>query len=81
METLERELLEEANIKGRNLYPLGAQKVEILERVDNKDQGVFYQFRFVGELDKLLSRVPDPDKGVVWERALVPASKITEYVK
>ena len=80
-ETVKRELLEEVDVKARKIYPLGAQKTEMLNN-PNKDEGdLFYQLRCVVELDKLLPQTPDPDRGNVWERMFVPANKIAEHIK
>lgn len=80
-ETLRRELLEEVNVKVKNIKPLGVQKVEFPGN-PNKDEGeVFYQARYVCQLDKLLPLTPDSATGETWERKFVPADQIVEYIK
>ena len=79
--TLTREVLEEVDIKVKNVKILGVQKVEFPNN-PNKDEGeVFYQARCVCEIDELLPQTPDPASGKTWERKFVPADKISEYIQ
>lgn len=80
-ETIHRELIEEVDVKAGNIYALGAQKNEVPRNPNNKEGDLFYQLRFVVELEELLPQTPDPDRGNTWERMFVPADKITEYIK
>ena len=82
-QTLERELIEEADVKVNEIELLGAQKVEFLDSHNPVyEQGdVFYQLRFVCMLKKLLPQTPDPDNGKVYERKFVNAKDVTNYVK
>jgi ADP-ribose pyrophosphatase YjhB (NUDIX family) len=77
-EALARELEEEANVTVKNIVPLGAQKVVLLD--GNNDNPAAYQLRYIARLDELLPQVPDPDSGEIWERKFVPAEKINEVV-
>lgn len=80
-QTLNRELIEEADVTVKNAKFLGAQKVE--QDVDGVPTLSSYQLRYFGILDKLLDQTIDPDvtKSFIWQRKFVPASEITEYVK
>lgn len=76
-QTLQRELLEEADVKVKNILPLGTQKVEA------EDASITHQIRCIALIDKLLPQTidPDPTKNIVWERRFVPAKDITQYIK
>lgn len=76
-ETLRRELIEEADIKVKNIKVLGAQKIY----PEKKPEEYIYQVRCICKLDKLLPQTIDPAENVNWERKFVPANKITEFVK
>ncbi len=76
-ETLEREMVEEIDVKIKNIKILGVQKVEPLEEPSQ----VKYQVRCICEVDELLPQTPDPDGGKIWERKFVPAKDVTRYVK
>jgi len=76
-ETLNREVLEEADVEVENIQPLGVFKVEF----SNDPKKVIYQSRFVAKLKKLNPQTEDPSSKKTWERKFVPADKIFEYVK
>lgn len=76
-ETLKREIIEEADVKIKNIRLLGVQKV----CPEGKPKDFYYQVRCVCEIDELLPQTPDPADNVNWERKFVPSKKITEYVK
>ncbi len=76
-ETLEREMIEEADVKIKNIKVLGAQKVY----PEGKPKEYFYQVRCICEVDKILPQTPDPDDNKNWERKFVPTDKITKFVK
>ena len=76
-ETLKREMIEEADVKVKNIKLVGAQKVY----PENEPKEFYYQVRCVCEVDELLPQTPDPDDGKRWKRKFVPASEITNYVK
>ena len=81
VETLKRELLEEADVEVMDILPLGAQRVDYPNN-PNKDEGdLYFQYRFICSVDKLLDPTPDPDTGIINPRMFVPSEKITEYVK
>src|SRR5258708_189700 len=76
-QTLKREMIEEVDIKVKNIKLVGAQKVYPV----NKPKEYYYQVRCICEVDELLPQTLDPAEGVNWERKFVPADKITDYVK
>lgn len=76
-QTLKRELLEEVDTKVKNIKILGVQKVE----VPGQPGKTHYQVRCVCEIEKLLPQTVDPDNNNEWERKLVPAKKVTNYIK
>lgn len=76
-ETLKREMIEEVDVKVKNIKVLGAQKVIPTDSPDK----FYYQIRCVCEVEELLPQTPDPDNGDTWERTFVPQDKITDYVK
>ena len=79
--SLARELEEETDIKIKNIKALGVVKVEYPNNPDKTEGEIFYQSRFICDLDELSPQTPDPANGNVWERVFVPAEKVTEYVK
>lgn len=80
VQTLKRELMEEANVKVSHILPLGVQKV--IEQ-NNPDAKPYYQYRFVCLVEEVLRQTidPDPDKKVIHPRFFYPSSEITEHVK
>jgi 8-oxo-dGTP pyrophosphatase MutT (NUDIX family) len=81
IDTLKRELVEEADVEVLQVLPLGAQRVEYPNNPSKKEGDLFYQYRYVCLADKLLERTPDPDNGIIHPRMFVPAEKVTEYVQ
>lgn len=81
LQTLNRELIEEADVTVKNATPLGYQKVEDI--TSGTPVLSSYQLRYVGILDELREQTidPDPTKNFIWERKFVPASEVTSYVK
>ncbi|MBI2590596.1 MAG: NUDIX hydrolase [Candidatus Blackburnbacteria bacterium] len=76
-QALKREMVEEADIRVKNIKLIGAQKVY----PEGEPDKYFYQVRCICKVDKVLPQTTDPDDGVSWERKFVPASEITSYVK
>ncbi|KKQ75388.1 MAG: hypothetical protein US96_C0012G0017 [Candidatus Woesebacteria bacterium GW2011_GWB1_38_5b] len=76
-QTLQRELLEEVDIKVKDIKILGVQKVE----VPSNPEATHFQVRCICKIDELLPQTPDPASGKVWERKLVPVEQINDYVK
>jgi len=78
--TLERELLEEVDVKVNNIKLLGFQRVD---QKDNPFKHVgdrYYQARMYCELDELLPQTLDPATGEIWQRKFVSSGKILEYL-
>jgi 8-oxo-dGTP pyrophosphatase MutT (NUDIX family) len=73
-QTLAREFLEEAQVAIKAPVMLGVQKVEQNDRV-------FYQARFICQVDKVLRRKADPAEGKLHPRRFIPSEKITQWVK
>jgi ADP-ribose pyrophosphatase YjhB (NUDIX family) len=81
IETLKRELAEEADVVISKTLPLGAQRVDFPNN-PNRDEGdLYFQLRYVCLVEKLLLQTPDPCTGIVNQRMFVPTDKVTEYVK
>ncbi len=79
-ETLRRELIEELDVTVNNIHLLGAQEVEWKKSEKAKRSEKYYQIRMIADIDELLPQTIDPAHHIVWERKIVPASQITEYV-
>src|SRR5260221_8955481 len=63
-QTLQREMLEEVDLKIKNIKVLGVQKAYPKEKPDE----IIYQVRCICEVDELLPQTPDPDNDDTWER-------------
>jgi|WetSurMetagenome_2_1015567.scaffolds.fasta_scaffold33805_1 8-oxo-dGTP pyrophosphatase MutT (NUDIX family) len=81
IETMKRELIEEADVKVSKVLPLGAQRVDYPNNPKKEEGDLYFQLRYVCLADELLPQTPDPDTGIVNPRMFVPAEKVTEYVK
>ena len=77
-ETLQRELIEEADVTVSKMFPLGVQKV--IEK-SNPPKNPYYQYRYVCLIKELLPQTPDPDNGIIYPRLLVPSNEVTKHVK
>lgn len=75
---LEREVIEEVDVKIKDIKPIGVQKVTM---PDNPDLAPGYQLRCIAIVTELLPQTIDPDSKTQWERTFVPAEKIKEYIK
>lgn len=80
-QTLKRELDEEADVTVKNCIPLGVIKVEHPYNKNHVEGKLFYQARFVCEIDTVSPVTIDPDNGLLHERKFVPMSEITEWVQ
>ncbi|MEZ0095945.1 NUDIX hydrolase [Streptacidiphilus sp. EB129] len=70
--TLEREVLEEADVAVRDVVPIGYQEVR-------PDAGeAFAQLRVAARVDRWLPSTPDPDNGLVYPRVWVPLGEAAE---
>lgn len=81
VDTLKRELVEEADISVSKIIPLGAQRVDYPNNPNKEEGDLYYQLRYVCLVDELLPQTPDPDTGITNPRKYIPADQITEYVK
>lgn len=80
-EALTREFLEEVDAKIKDIQALGVQQVEFPNNPNREEGELFYQARYICKLEELLPQTPDPDTGELWERRLIPADQVTEYIK
>ena len=82
-QTMTREFLEEADVTLKKIKFIGAQKIEFLDQDNpNKEEGsLFYQLRFIADIDKILPQTPDPDGGDIHPRKFVDFKELTEYIK
>lgn len=74
VETLEREFMEEVDVKLTQIEPIGVQKVTIPQ------SPIYYQARFYCRVKKILPQTLDPDTGLLYERQFVPISKLNKYL-
>ena len=74
VETLKREVMEEADITITDIKLLGVQKVK-------SDKPTHYETRYVAKIKELLPQTIDPAKGRVHERKFVPVSQINDHLK
>lgn len=74
VETLQREVMEEADITITDIKLLGVQEVI-------SDKPMHYQTRYIAKIKELLPQTIDPAKGRIHERKFVPISQINEYLK
>lgn len=79
-QTLQRELLEELDVTVKNIMLLGVQEVEWKKSKKSKKGEKHYQVRMIADIDELLPQTTDPAHNIVWERKIVPAQEITNYV-
>jgi len=75
-----RELIEEADVKIKNCRPLGVQRVIHPNNPNKIDGDIFYQYRYICEVDKVLDQTPDPATGLMMTRKFVPAPTINDWV-
>lgn len=81
IDTLKRELVEEADVTVSKVFPLGAQKVDYPNNPKQSEGELYYQLRYICLIDELLLQTPDPDTGITNVRKFVPAEEVTEWVK
>lgn len=74
IQTLEREVMEEADIAITNIKLLGVQEVKSARPLQ-------YQCRYLVKIKDLLPQTIDPAKGRIHERKFIPASQINAYLK
>lgn len=81
LQTLERELVEEADVTFKNPVFLGVQRVQEIDKEGKLISEPFYQSRVIAALDELLEQTPDPDTGITWERRFVPLDELNNFLK
>ena len=74
VETLQREVMEEADITITDIELLGVQEVK-------SDKPIHYETRYIAKIKDLLPQTMDPAKGRIHERKFVPVSQINDYLK
>lgn len=79
--TLKRELLEEADVAISKAIPLGVQRVDYPNNPNKEEGDLYYQYRYICLLDKLIDQTPDPATGITNPRKFVAADSVTEYIK
>ncbi len=82
LDALLRECIEEGDVKIKNIHLLGVFHVHFLQNPNPKEGEDFYQARYIADIDELLPQTPDPDEKeiTIWQRILVPAETITNYI-
>lgn len=81
LETLKRELKEEADIEIEKAIPIGIQKVEYPNNPNKTEGELYYQLRYICKISKVLPQTPDPDKGVIHPREFVTPETVLDRVK
>ena len=81
IETLERELMEEVDIKVNNIKTIGTQRVDFPNNPKQSEGDLFYQVRYFCKIEKILPRTVDPDTGILYERKFIPITKLNSYLK
>lgn len=81
IETLERELMEEVDIKVNNIKAIGTQRVDFPNNPKQSEGDLFYQVRFFCEIEKVLPQTIDPDTGVLYDRKFIPILELNNYLK
>ena len=80
-ETLQRELVEEAQVEVDRLIPLGVQEVRYPNNPNKEQSELFYQYRYLAMITKINPTQPDPATGREYERRFVSFDEVDEYVK
>lgn len=79
VQTLIREVMEEADVTLKNISTLGVQRVDDPQNSGPKGK-LHYQARFVARVDQILSQTVDPAKGRVHERKFVSISDANKFI-
>ncbi len=80
VQTLKREVKEEANATITDIKLIGIQRVEDPQN-KNTNQRLHYQSRFIAKISKLLPQVIDPAKNRIHEQKFVSPKEINNYIK
>lgn len=81
IETLERELMEEVDIKVSDIKAIGTQRVDFPNNPKQSEGELFYQVRYFCKIEKILPQTTDPDTGILYERKFIPITKLNGYLK
>ncbi|MGI5841060.1 MAG: NUDIX hydrolase [Patescibacteria group bacterium] len=81
IETLERELMEEVDIKVNNIKAIGTQRVDFPDNPKQSEGDLFYQVRYFCKIEKILPQTTDPDTGILYERKFIPITELNNYLK
>jgi 8-oxo-dGTP pyrophosphatase MutT (NUDIX family) len=80
VETLHREVGEEANLELSDVDLLGVQRVEYSDTHPDYGEDVIYQARYVAEVDRADFLTEDPSEGFVFERCFVPLEDFADVI-
>jgi len=81
IETLERELMEEVDIKANNIKAIGTQCVDFPNNPKQSEGDLFYQVRYFCKIEKILPQTIDPDTGILYDRKFIPVTELNNYLK
>lgn len=81
IQTLTRELIEEADLTFKKAIPLGVQKVEYPNNPNTAEGDLYYQYRFICLVDELLPQTPDSDTGITNPRKFISQKEVLEQIK
>ena len=76
-----REVYEESNVTIKNFQPLGVMMIIYPNNPNKKEGNIFYQLRFIADIEKIENQTPDPADGKIRKRIFVEPEKCIEYVK
>lgn len=79
IQTLIREVMEEADITLKNISLLGVQRVEDPQNLDPKEK-LHFQVRFIAKVDQIQFQTIDPAKDRIHVRRFVPISAINNCI-
>jgi 8-oxo-dGTP pyrophosphatase MutT (NUDIX family) len=80
METLHREVDEEANLELSAVELLGVQRVEHSDTHPDYREDVIYQARYVAEIERADFLTEDPSEGFVFQRCFVPLDDFADVI-
>ncbi len=81
IETLERELMEEVDVKVGNIKAIGTQRVDFPNNPKQLEGDLFYQVRYFCKIEKILPQTIDPDTSVLYDRKFIPITELNNYLK
>lgn len=81
IETLEREFMEEVDVKVSNIKAIGTQRVDFPNNPKQSEGDLFYQVRYYCRIKKILPQTVDPDTGVLYDRKFISLKELNKYLK